>query len=177
MIDGLRPQLRVFRTEEGAELYDVEDGLFPDPETPAPVRFLPEYDNAVLGFADRSRITPPAEGERPYWKGAVLVDGFADGDVALRPREEERRDRDRPVAKADARRARGGRGGSRGAARVGGPGGRAPRRAVRVASRAVDATVYTMRISHPGRTAELMLAHKGIDAERVEIPLGVAAAL
>jgi glutathione S-transferase len=34
----------------------------------------------------------------------------------------------------------------------------------------VDATVYSMRISHPGRTAELMLAYKGIDAERVEIP-------
>lgn len=27
-----------------------------------------------------------------------------------------------------------------------------------------------MRISHPARTAELMLAHKGIEAERIEIP-------
>jgi glutathione S-transferase len=36
----------------------------------------------------------------------------------------------------------------------------------------LDATLYTMRISHPARTAELMLAHKGINAERVEIPLG-----
>ena len=36
----------------------------------------------------------------------------------------------------------------------------------------MDATVYTMRISHPARAAELMLAHKGIEAERVEIPLG-----
>jgi glutathione S-transferase len=34
----------------------------------------------------------------------------------------------------------------------------------------VEATVYAMRISHPARTAELMLAHKGIDAKRVEIP-------
>lgn len=79
VIEGLRPKLRVFRTEAGVELFDVEDGLFPDPETPAPVRFLPEYENAILGFADRSRITPPADGERPYWKGAVLVDGFASG--------------------------------------------------------------------------------------------------
>src|SRR5687768_13236535 len=36
----------------------------------------------------------------------------------------------------------------------------------------VEATLYTMRISHPARAAELMLAHKGIEAERVEIPLG-----
>ncbi len=36
----------------------------------------------------------------------------------------------------------------------------------------VDAKVYTMRISHPARAAELMLDHKGIAAERVEIPLG-----
>jgi Winged helix DNA-binding domain len=79
VVDGLRPQLRSFRSEEGAELLDVEDGLYPDPETPAPLRFLPEYDNAILGFADRSRVVPPAEGARPYWKGAVLVDGFGAG--------------------------------------------------------------------------------------------------
>ena len=78
VIDGLRSQLRTFRTEEGVELLDVEDGLFPDPDTPAPVRFLPEYDNATLGFADRSRILPPGT-ERPFWKGTVLVDGFAAG--------------------------------------------------------------------------------------------------
>ena len=36
----------------------------------------------------------------------------------------------------------------------------------------MEATIYTMRISHPARTAELMLAHKGIEAEQVEIPLG-----
>lgn len=34
----------------------------------------------------------------------------------------------------------------------------------------MNATVYSMRISHPARTADLMLAHKGIEAERVEIP-------
>ena len=35
----------------------------------------------------------------------------------------------------------------------------------------VDATLYTMRISHPARAAQLMLEHKGIAAKRVEIPL------
>lgn len=36
----------------------------------------------------------------------------------------------------------------------------------------MKATVYAMRISHPGRAAELMLAHKGIEAKRVEVPPG-----
>jgi glutathione S-transferase len=36
----------------------------------------------------------------------------------------------------------------------------------------VNATVYSMRISHPARTAELMLKHKGIEAQRVEVPPG-----
>ena len=51
----------------------------PDPATPARVRFLPEFDNATLGHADRSRIIP--EQHRPRvvtsrdWR-LVLVDGF-----------------------------------------------------------------------------------------------------
>jgi glutathione S-transferase len=36
----------------------------------------------------------------------------------------------------------------------------------------MEATIYSMRISHPARAAELMLEHKGIKAERVEIPPG-----
>ena len=51
----------------------------PTPSTPAPVRFLPEYDNAMLGFADRRRITAEGSGSRTWWKGSVLVDGFVSG--------------------------------------------------------------------------------------------------
>jgi Winged helix DNA-binding domain len=67
----VRPRLRSFRDETGRELLDVDDGLLPDPDTPAPPRFLPEYDNVALSHADRSRIV--AHAGRGY---PLLVDGF-----------------------------------------------------------------------------------------------------
>lgn len=78
-IDRLRSRLVAYRDEAGTELLDVPDGLFPDPETPAPPRFLPEYDNALLSHDDRSRIVAPGDRARLWWKGSVLVDGFAAG--------------------------------------------------------------------------------------------------
>ncbi|MDQ7908200.1 winged helix DNA-binding domain-containing protein [Phytohabitans sp. ZYX-F-186] len=75
-VGRLRPRLRVFRDERGRELLDVPEGELPDPETPAPVRFLPAFDNAVLGFDDRSRIIDQ-EHRGLSVRGArfVLVDG------------------------------------------------------------------------------------------------------
>lgn len=52
--------LAVFRDESGRTLYDLADAPRPDEDTPAPARFLPEFDNLVLAHADRSRLVDEA---------------------------------------------------------------------------------------------------------------------
>jgi hypothetical protein len=75
-VSAVREELVAFRDERGRELLDLPDAPRPDPDTPAPVRFLPAFDNAILGYHDRGRIIDDThrglsvEGAR-----VVLVDG------------------------------------------------------------------------------------------------------
>lgn len=77
VFDRLRPRLLTFRDEEGRQLFDLPDAPRPHPDTPAPVRFLPEFDNVLLSHADRRRVF---SGLSPAGRlGNLLVDGFLAG--------------------------------------------------------------------------------------------------
>jgi hypothetical protein len=85
VVDRLRRHLRTFRDESGRELFDVSDAPFPDPDTPAPPRFLPTFDNILLSHDDRSRIIDEADRRRLTADssggsfGTILIDGFVRG--------------------------------------------------------------------------------------------------
>jgi winged helix DNA-binding protein len=81
-LERLEP-LRRFQDERGRELLDVPRARIPDPDTPAPVRFLPKWDNVLLAFADRTRILPEEYRRRVIgMNGDVAQTFLVDGLVA-----------------------------------------------------------------------------------------------
>jgi hypothetical protein len=77
--EALRDELITFEDEDGRLLYDLRDAPRPAADTPAPVRFLPLYDNVYLGYDDRRRMLTPATAHLinmfQSFKPAVLIDG------------------------------------------------------------------------------------------------------
>jgi hypothetical protein len=82
ILERMRGELRTFADDRGRELFDVPGAPLPDPETPAPVRLLPEFDTVLVAHADRRRVIPEA---RQSYVGAnlgrpfVLLDGMVAG--------------------------------------------------------------------------------------------------
>ncbi|WP_154760883.1 winged helix DNA-binding domain-containing protein [Amycolatopsis pithecellobii] len=85
VVDRLRPRLKTFADEQGRELFDLPDAPRPEPETPAPPRFIAEFDNLLLSHADRSRVMSADARKRVFgvpngvFPGTVLIDGFVRG--------------------------------------------------------------------------------------------------
>ena len=79
--ERLRPRLATFRDEQGRELFDLPDAPRPDPDTPAPPRFLYDYDNLLLSHADRTRVITSDYYKQGFTRDGpmpsiVLLDGF-----------------------------------------------------------------------------------------------------
>jgi hypothetical protein len=83
-LERLAPSLRRFSDEEGRVLFDLPRAPRPDPDTPVPVRFLPRYDELLIGYEHRERMIARAHRAAIYKKNAiieavVLVDGTVAG--------------------------------------------------------------------------------------------------
>ncbi|MGV9308988.1 winged helix DNA-binding domain-containing protein [Nonomuraea sp. NPDC003727] len=78
-----RMPLRRHTDENGRPLYDLPEAELVPEDAPAPVRFLPWFDNLVLAYDDRTRMMTD-EHRKAVCVGAVtnpviLVDGFVAG--------------------------------------------------------------------------------------------------
>lgn len=80
VFEALRPELVSFTAPDGRELFDLPEAPRPDGDTPAPVRFMPLFENAFLGYDNRRRLLAEADETRGDFlhdaKPSVLVDGI-----------------------------------------------------------------------------------------------------
>jgi hypothetical protein len=84
VVERLRPGLETFRDEHGRELFDLPEAPRPDADTPAPPRFLYDFENLLLSYADRTRAIPPGFERDPEARtqeslSTFTVDGFVRG--------------------------------------------------------------------------------------------------
>lgn len=97
-LERLAPELDRFTDEtSGRALYDLPGAPRPDPESPAPVRFLPEFDSVQLAYTAkrRQRILPDAHREKVYVRAnlrvlpSFLIDGMMAGTWSAEERRRE----------------------------------------------------------------------------------------
>ena len=84
VFESLRPTLVTLRDANKRELFDLPDAPRPVADAPAPVRFIPEFDNLVLSHADRTRVLADEHRPRVVLKNlqvraTFLVDGLVAG--------------------------------------------------------------------------------------------------
>ncbi len=83
VFDQLRTSLVTFRNDDDVELFDLPHAPRPGEDTEAPIRFLPEFDNVLLAYRNRSRIIADKYKSRVYPNNGmiqptVLIDGFVE---------------------------------------------------------------------------------------------------
>lgn len=81
IVDGLGDRLVAYRDEDGVELVDVPDAPLPHPDTPAPVRYVADFDAILVSHDDTRRIMDDRDRRDVFAvpgviPGTVLVDGF-----------------------------------------------------------------------------------------------------
>ncbi|WP_052890157.1 winged helix DNA-binding domain-containing protein [Thermogemmatispora carboxidivorans] len=84
VLRSMRAELHLYRDEQGQELFDLPDQPLPPADRPAPVRFLPDFDNVLLAYARRERILPASYRQAVLLPPGrvlptILVDGFVAG--------------------------------------------------------------------------------------------------
>ena len=84
IVEAIRDELVIYRNEQGQELFDLPGAPLPNPETAAPVRFLPGFDNVLLSHKDRTRIISEDRrraigSNNGMFQSTYLVDGFVAG--------------------------------------------------------------------------------------------------
>ncbi|WP_340646588.1 winged helix DNA-binding domain-containing protein [Phenylobacterium sp.] len=84
LFEDLGKDLVTFRDERKRALYDLKDAPRPSGDTPAPPRFVPDFDAATQGHQDRARIVPAEHAPKIASKNLqvppmLLVDGFVAG--------------------------------------------------------------------------------------------------
>lgn len=84
VFEALRPELVSLAGEDGRELFDLPDAPRPPRDALASPRFLPEFDNLMLGHHDRTRVVPEAYKPRIFLsalrvRATFLIDGMVQG--------------------------------------------------------------------------------------------------